>query len=186
MFSYQVNVKKLIQKVINLMQKSWLNINCSLYNSSTFFCFLVFWDFHLWKKTFWGEVHMTPPISDMANRMAPFSPKSDQVRASSCENKIAHTKNWKILKNLSIFIFSSDHPKNFESTIEFNHTPPKSTSANRLALVSPILDDAIKRYSQNKTKKSQNHFFLVGEWNIFWLQHCTATNSAPIDAEWLK
>ena len=57
---------------------------------------------------------------------------------------------------MSIFIFSSDHPKNLGGTIEFDHTPPKSTMANRLALSSPILDDAIKRYSQNKTKKSQN------------------------------
>ena len=129
---------------------------------------------------------MNPPISDMANQMAPFLPKLDKVLASSCENKITHTKNWKILKNLSIFIFSSDHPKNCGGTIEFDHTPPKSTSMNWLALVLLILDNAIKRYFQNKTKKSQNHFFLVGEQNIFQLQHCTATNSGPINAEWSK
>ena len=88
---------------------------------------------------------MTPSISDMANQMAPFLLKSDKVLVSLCENKIAHTKNWKISKNLSIFIFSSDHPKNFGGTIEFDHTPPKSTMANQLALSSPILDNAIKR-----------------------------------------
>ena len=129
---------------------------------------------------------MTPPISDMANQMVPFLSKSDKVLASSCNNKIAHTKNWKILKILSIFIFLNDHPKNFRCTIEFDHTPPKLTSANRLELVSPILDDAIKRYFQNKTKKIKITFFLVGQWHIFWWHHHKATKSMPIDAEWLK
>ena len=94
--------------------------------------------------------------------MAPFLSKLDKVLASSCKNKIDHTKNWKILKNLSIFIFSSDHPKNFRCTIEFDHTPPESTMANQLALSLPILDDAIKRYFQNKTKNSKSHFFWWG------------------------
>ena len=47
-----------------------------------FFFLLVFWDFHLWKKTFGGEINMTPPISDVANQMAPFLSKSDEVQAS--------------------------------------------------------------------------------------------------------
>ena len=176
-FKFLIELQKLIYTHIKIH---------SLYNSSTFFFFLVFWDFHLWKKIFGGEVNMTPPISDMANQMAPYSPKLDEVLVSSCENKIAHTKNWKISKNLSIFIFSSDHPKNLGGTIEFDHKPPKSTMANLLALSSPILDDAIKSYSQNKIKKYQNRFFLVGEQNIFRWQHHMATNSAPIDVEWLK
>ena len=154
----------------------------SLYNSSTFFCFLVFWDFHLWKKKFGGEIKMTPPISDMANRMVPFSSKSDKVLASSCENKIAQTKNWKFVN----FCFFERSPQKLWVYHWIDHTPPKSTMANRLALSSPILDDAIKKYSQNKTKKSQNRFFLVGERNIFWWWRHTAANSAPIDAEWSK
>ena len=105
---------------------------------------------------------MTPLISDMANQMALLSLKLDKVLASLCKNKIAHTKNWKILKNLSIFIFSSDHPKNLGGTIEFDHTPPKLTMANQLALSSPILDNAIKRYSQNKKIISKLLFFWLG------------------------
>ena len=65
-------------------------------------------------------------------------------------------------ENLSIFVFSSDHSKNFGCTIEFDHTPPKSTMASRLALSSLILDNAIKRYFQNKKKNSKSHFFWLG------------------------
>ena len=58
-------------------------ISVSLYKSSTFCQNGVFWNFHLEKKTFGGEIDMTPPISDMANQMAPFLSKSDKVLASS-------------------------------------------------------------------------------------------------------
>jgi len=55
----------------------------SLYNSSTFCQNSVFWNFHLEKVFFGGEVDMTPPILDVANRMAPFLSKLDEVLASS-------------------------------------------------------------------------------------------------------
>ena len=77
------NIPSQIHKVILITLLYIYTLYISLYNSSTFCQNGVFWNFHLEKIFFWGEVHMTPPISDVANQMAPFSSKSDKVLVSS-------------------------------------------------------------------------------------------------------
>ena len=83
----------------------------SLYNSSTFFFFLVFWDFHLWKKKFGGRLTWPPLFRTWRIKWRHFRwnrTKFERVRAKT---KLPIQKSKKFRKICQFLFFRATTPK---------------------------------------------------------------------------